>query len=71
MKRSLDEQRAKLAGAQVPNDLSPAQQTTLKQAIDDSFVAGFRQVMLIAVVLSLMSALSALWLIQGKGVAEA
>lgn len=70
VKRSLDEQRAKLAGAQVPNDLSPAEQATLKQTIDDSFVVGFRQVMLIAVVLSLMSALSALWLIQGKRVAE-
>jgi EmrB/QacA subfamily drug resistance transporter len=69
--RSLDVERVKLAGAQIPVDLSPALQTTLKRAIDDSFVAGFRLVMWVAVVLALMSALSAWWLIQGETMAEA
>jgi EmrB/QacA subfamily drug resistance transporter len=71
VKRSLDDERIKLAGAQVPGNLRPELQETLRQAIDDSFVAGFRRVMVIAVVLALMSALSAWWLIQGKGVAGA
>lgn len=70
-KRSLDEQRVKLAGAQIPSDINPALASRLKQAIDNSFVAGFRRVMWIAVALALLSALSAWWLIQGKVEAEA
>jgi hypothetical protein len=38
----------------------------LKQAIDESFVAGFRRVATVCAALALLSALSAWWLIEGK-----
>jgi MFS family permease len=71
VKRSLDEQRTKLAGAELPENLDPSLKSAMKQAIDESFVAGFRRVMAVAVVLSLLSALSAWWLIEGKKVSRA
>jgi hypothetical protein len=71
VKRSLDEQRVKLAGAEIPENLSPEIRATLKQAIDDSFVAGFRLVMMVAASLALLSALSAWLLIKGKAAAKA
>jgi EmrB/QacA subfamily drug resistance transporter len=69
VKRSSDEQRTKLAGAELPENLAPSLKSALQQAIDESFVAGFRRVMAAAIVLSLLSALSAWWLIEGKKVA--
>jgi EmrB/QacA subfamily drug resistance transporter len=67
VKQSLDDQRVKLAGAEIPRTLGPGMRETLKQAIDESFVAGFRRVMLITVALALLSSLSALLLIAGRG----
>lgn len=63
---SLDSQRTKLAAAQAPATLEPATQQALKGAINESFVSGFRLVMLIAVGLALLSAASAWLLIEGK-----
>ncbi len=71
VKRALDEQRTKLAGAELPENLDPSLKSAMKQAIDESFVAGFRRVMAVAVVLSLLSALSAWWLIEGKKASRA
>ena len=60
---SLDSQRAKLAGAEVPINVSVETQAALKQAIAESFVSAFRRVMLIAAALALLSSLSAWFLI--------
>jgi EmrB/QacA subfamily drug resistance transporter len=68
VKQALDKQRTKLAGAELPENLDPSLKAAMKQAIDESFVAGFRRVMAVAIVLSLLSALSAWWLIEGKKV---
>lgn len=66
---SLDDQRTRLAGAQVPENLEAATRTALKSAISEAFVSGFRVVMMIAVGLALLSAASAWLLIEGKKVA--
>lgn len=62
--QQLDDQRRKLAGAEVPTGLPESVQTAVAQAIDQAFVSGFRLVMLIAVGLALASALTALLMIQ-------
>jgi EmrB/QacA subfamily drug resistance transporter len=66
VERALDAQRVKLAGAVVPDDLDPGVRTALRQAIDESFVSGFRKVMTVAMVLALLSALVAWLLISGR-----
>jgi len=65
VKRLIDEQRSKLAGAELPKNIEPALGQSLKQAIDESFVAGFRRLMAVGIVLALLSALSAWLLIDG------
>jgi predicted MFS family arabinose efflux permease len=57
-------QQSKLVGIALPAGLSPATHAALQQAISESFVTGFRVVMLIAAGLALASALSALLLIE-------
>lgn len=69
-RQTLDQQRTKLAGANVDGDLAPGTGAQIRQAIDESFVSGFRQVMVIAALLALLSALSAWALIQQKAEAE-
>jgi hypothetical protein len=62
----IDEQRVRLAGAELPSSIDPEMRVALKQAIDESFVFGFRVVMLTAVGLALVSALIALTMIEKK-----
>lgn len=62
----VDNQRIRLAGAELPDNLDPQMQMSLRQAINEAFVWGFRQIMLMAAGLALLSALVAWWLIQGK-----
>lgn len=57
-------QQSKLVGIALPAGLSHAAQAALQQAIAESFVTGFRVVMLIAAGLALASALSAWLLIE-------
>ena len=64
-KRSVYEQRVKLAGLQVPETASAETQTQIKQAVADSFVFGFRLIMWISAGLALASTLSS-WLMIGK-----
>jgi len=71
VRQALDSQRAKLAAVEIPKDVDPALAQTLKRAVDESFVAGFRRVMAVAMVLALLSALSAWLLIEGKTKHEA
>ena len=66
VQRSIDSQRVNMAGAKLPEEIPPTTQNLLRQAIDESFVRGFRRVMLIGAVLALTSALSAWVLIDGK-----
>src|SRR6185436_2683642 len=70
VKQALDEQRTKLAAAEVPASVEASQRQSLKQAISESFLSGFRNVMLVSTSLALLSALSAWVLIKGKGVSS-
>lgn len=60
------EQRQKLAGITLPAGYPDATVAALKHAVDVSFVAGFRWVMLVSATLALLSAVSAWMLIQGR-----
>lgn len=66
VKQVLDQQRTRLAAVELPKDMNPAVARSLKQAVDESFVAGFRRVVGVAAGLALLSALSAWLLIDGK-----
>jgi EmrB/QacA subfamily drug resistance transporter len=70
VQRALDSQRIKLAGAVVPADLDPTLRPALRQAINESFVAGFCEVMLISAALALLGALVAWLLIRGSWTAQ-
>lgn len=59
-------QQSKLVGIAIPAGLSNATHAAVQRATPESFVTGFRLVMLIATVLALASALSSLLLIEGK-----
>jgi EmrB/QacA subfamily drug resistance transporter len=60
------EQRNRLTQIKPPSGLNADQQQALKQSIDESFLAGFRWVMVISAGLALLSAISAWSMIQGK-----
>ncbi len=62
----LEGQRNKLAGAALPSNLDGTSTAMLKRAVGESFVAGFRWIMLLNAGLALMSALGAWMLIDGK-----
>jgi EmrB/QacA subfamily drug resistance transporter len=64
--REFNQQRIKVTGMEIPASADSATQTVLKRAVAESFVAGFRLVMLIASVLALLSALSAWFLFRGE-----
>ena len=61
-RKALDAERSRLAAMEIPNDTNEEARAEIKQAIDESFVFGFRCVMLAGAALALMSALAA-WLI--------
>jgi len=63
---AIDAQRHKLAGIALPEGLDAPVATLLTAAVRESFVAGFRWVMLLSAALALLSALSA-WLIMDDG----
>jgi hypothetical protein len=58
--RSLQTQRTKLAAVAIPEDQDPATQQLIRRAIDESFVSGFRVVMVIGAALAIASAATAL-----------
>jgi hypothetical protein len=66
VRQAIDHQRNKLAGADLPQDISAELRTHLREAIDYSFVAGFRSVMLVGALLAAGSAVVAFWLIDSK-----
>jgi len=66
IRQSLDQQRAKLAGADLPQNIPPAVRTQLREAIDYSFVAGFRAVMFAGALLAAGGAICAWRLIKAE-----
>ena len=65
-RRFIDNQRDRLAGVELPPSMDEGTQAVLREAIDESFVFGFRLVMMTAVGLALLSALSAWTMIENK-----
>jgi len=59
-------QQNKLVGIEIPAGLSSSTHAAVQQAISESFVAGFRVVMLIASGMALVSSLCSLLFIEGK-----
>jgi hypothetical protein len=57
--RTLQANEIKLAGLQAPGGLDPSTATAVKESIGESFVFGFRTVMLICAGMSLASAVVA------------
>ena len=64
VRKWFDEQRVRLAGAELPSNIDMRTRLTLKKAIDESFVFGFRVVMLTAAALATISALVAFTMIK-------
>ncbi len=62
VRRSIEEQRTKLAGIEIPRDTAPGKALIIRKTIDKSYGAGFRSVMLLSSLLSLLSAFCA-WLL--------
>jgi EmrB/QacA subfamily drug resistance transporter len=59
-------QQNKLVGIEIPAGLNTSTHAAVQQAISESFITGFRVVMLIASALAVCSSLSSLLLIEGK-----
>src|SRR5438270_7120065 len=66
IRQPLDQQRAKLAGADLPQNIPPAVRTQLREVIDYSFVAGFRAVMFAGALLAAGGAICAWRLIKAE-----
>ena len=62
----LEDERAKLAGAEAPAGLDPAVTAAVEDAIDRAFVDAFRGIMLIGALLAFASSLTALVSIEGR-----
>ncbi len=63
VRQAIEQQRTKLAGIEIPGNIPSVQAGQVQEAITESYVAGFRSVMVFAALFSLVSALSAwLWI---------
>ncbi|HSU86111.1 MAG TPA: MFS transporter [Chthoniobacterales bacterium] len=67
---ALQSQRNKLAGAELPQEWNARSRDFVRQAIDESFVNGFRVVMAVGAMLAIGSAISGWLLIRPKPRAE-
>jgi len=65
VRRSLEDQRINLAAMTIPQDIASPMRQVLKQATNESFVQGFRRVMLLGAVLALASGVTSLLLVSG------
>ncbi len=63
-RRAVDGQREKLAALEIPASLGEPVRARAEAAVDESFLDGYRGVMLTAAGLALLASLSAAWLIQ-------
>jgi EmrB/QacA subfamily drug resistance transporter len=66
--RSIDAERIKLSGATVPDETPQGLRETVRQKIDESFVQGFRSVMLVGATLALTSGIVSLLLLSNDAV---
>ena len=66
VKQAVMNQRSRLTQIEAPAGLNNDQREILKRAIDESFVAGFRWVMLVSAGLAMLSAVSAWAMLEGK-----
>ena len=66
IRRDIGAQRIKLAAIEVPSNISIATRESTKRSIEDSFIAGFRVIMLIASALALASSATAWFVIRDK-----
>lgn len=64
---AMEERKVNLGAAQPPEGVDGETATAIDEAVDESFVAGFRLAMYIAAGLALASALAAATVIEGKG----
>ncbi len=62
--QSLQTQSIKLAAIDIPENLSAGTQQLIRRAINESFVSGFRSVMLIGAALAAVSGVTALFWIR-------
>lgn len=67
VRQEIDAQRIKVTGMEIPASVDEATREILKRDVAESFVMGFRDVMLIAAVLAVLSAVSAGVVFRGKG----
>jgi EmrB/QacA subfamily drug resistance transporter len=63
---SITEQRLNLAAATLPQEIEPQLRDSIRKAIEESFVQGFRQVMLVGALLAVASGITSLFLIGGR-----
>lgn len=63
---ALEAQTSHLTTISIPDELQVETKQAIKLAVEESFVRGFRIIILIATVLALMSAIFALFLIEGR-----
>ncbi|MFN2577689.1 MAG: MFS transporter [Pyrinomonadaceae bacterium] len=66
VRQVLNDQRMKLAAADVPGSIDEGTRANIKQAIDECFVSGFRRVMLCGAALAFASSLMAWLLIRSR-----
>src|SRR5262249_4466607 len=66
LREQIRQQRVRLAGAAIPEGLSPTDRRAIRSSLDESFVSGWRLVMFIAAGLAAGSAVSAWLLIEGR-----
>jgi hypothetical protein len=65
-RQALNAERLKLAAAEIPRSLNEEIRVTIKQAINECFVFGFRRVMLVGAALALAGSLLAWVTIRGR-----
>jgi EmrB/QacA subfamily drug resistance transporter len=66
IRQDIESQRVKLGAIEIPQAIDPAVKMKIRRSIDESFVAGFRLVMLVASGLALLSAATAWLTIEPK-----
>jgi hypothetical protein len=66
VRSELERAKADLGAAEAPEGVDAGTEARIERAIDESFVAGFRAVMLVSAGLALSSALAAALLVGGK-----
>ena len=66
IQQSLDNQRINLAATTVPEQIPLSLRLVVRRAINESFVDGFRRVMLVGAALALASSITSLLLITGR-----